>query len=230
MLRYPELYFALTRIEARAFPFVHNVQGHLKRAKSVEDKWIEYSLNFLTKEKLEKGDFLSWAAFHASAQPDPTNPAAVIGLLPLFSDKAATIAMVKHGMDIQRKITSYLNPSQIPVMAFDQPLFALAKHVQWSWPQTLGEKSFVVMFGGLHIEMAIWDTIGDFLDSSGWTSALCEAGIATSGTADSFLKAAHLTKTRRSHQITALVLAKLIQQAWENAEAMDGDFEGGDVK
>ncbi len=43
------------------------------------------------------------------------------------------------------------------------------------------------MFGGLHIEMCIWDTIGAFLDSSGWTSSLCEAGVATAGTADSFL-------------------------------------------
>lgn len=38
--------------------------------------------------------------------------------------------------------------------------------------------------------MALWNTLGDFLDSSGWTTALCEAEIA-SGTADSFLKGSH---------------------------------------
>ena len=92
-------------------------------------------------------------------------------------------------MNVLKEITDYLNPGQIPAMAVDQPLFALAKYAQWSWPQTLGEDKFVVMFGGLHIEMAIWDTIGDFLDCSGWTAALCEAGVATSGIADSFLKA-----------------------------------------
>ena len=43
---------------------------------------------------------------------------------------SATIAMVKHDMDVLRKITAYLNPGQTPVMAFDQPLFALAKYVQ----------------------------------------------------------------------------------------------------
>ena len=80
-------------------------------------------------------------------------------------------------------------------MAFDQPLFAHAKYVQWSWPQLLGEGFFVVMFGGLHIEMALWSTTGDFLDSSGWTTALCEADIATSGVADSFLMVSHLTRT-----------------------------------
>ena len=103
--------------------------------------------------------------------------------------------MVKHGMDLLKQIAERLNPGQAPVMAFDQPLYTLAKMVQWSFPDSYGEKEFVVMFGGLHIEMALWHTIGELLDGSGWTTALCDAG-----TADSFLKAAHLTKTRRSHQ------------------------------
>ena len=55
----------------------------------------------------------------------------------------------------------------------------------------------------------------DLLDSSGWTTALCEAGIATSGTADSFLKASHLTRTRHSHQVTLLALSILQRQAWQ---------------
>ena len=37
------------------------------------------------------------------------NPSALIALLPLFYEKAATLAMVKHGMDIQKKITDHLN-------------------------------------------------------------------------------------------------------------------------
>ena len=104
-------------------------------------------------------------------------------------------------------------------MVFDQPLFALAKYVQWSWPQSLGEDGFVVMFGGLHIELVLWSTIGDFLDCSGWTAALCEASVATAGVADSCLKVSHLTRTRCSHQITALVLSKLQQEAWESVRA-----------
>lgn len=40
-------------------------------------------------------------------------------------EKAATFAMIKHGMDVQRKATQYLNPGQIPVTTFDQPLYAL---------------------------------------------------------------------------------------------------------
>ena len=120
-----------------------------------ETKWIENAVQLLAKNKFENGDNISWAAFHAAAQTDPVNPISVIALLPLFPEKSATIAMIKHGMEYLRKITNYLNPGQTPVMAFDQSLFALAKYVQWSWPQSFGEQCFVVMLGGLHIEMAL---------------------------------------------------------------------------
>lgn len=94
---------------------------------------------------------------------------------------------------------SFLNPGQIPVTVFDQPLLAIAKYVQWKWPVTHGESVHVVMLGGLHIEMALWSTLGDILEASGWTTALIEAEVATSGTADSFLKMSHLTRTRHAH-------------------------------
>ena len=40
-------------------------------------------------------------------------------------------------------------------MIADQPLFALAKKMQWTSPATLGADHFVVVLGGLHIELAI---------------------------------------------------------------------------
>ena len=51
------------------------------------------------------------------------------------------------------------------------------------------------MFGGLHIEMAALKSIGTLLQSSGWTSAIVEADIASSGTAESFLSASSVTRT-----------------------------------
>ena len=69
------------------------------------------------------------------------------------------------------------------------------------------------MVGGLHLEMALWNTLGDVLEGSGWTTALAEAEVASSGTADSFLKVAHLTQTRHAHQITLLTLHKLQKKA-----------------
>ena len=48
----------------------------------------------------------------------------------------------------------------------------------------------MVIFGGIHLEMGALKLLG-------WTGTLTQAGIASSGTADSFLKALHVTHTRR---------------------------------
>ena len=99
------------------------------------------------------------------------------------------------------------------MIAIDLPLFALAKYVQWGWPESHGERKFIVMFGGLHTKMTLWNAIGDFLEGSGWRVALSDAGISSLETTESFLKAAHLTRTRHAHQITMLALAKLPHEA-----------------
>ncbi len=58
--------------------------------------------------------------------------------------------MIRHSMNIVKRAVKILNPGQVPVITGDQPLFTLAKQIQWSWPTTHGENHFV-MFGGLHI-------------------------------------------------------------------------------
>ena len=52
------------------------------------------------------------------------------------------------------------------------------------------------------------------MDGSGWTTALAEAGVASAGTADSFLKVTHLTRTRHAHQVTLLTLRNLLKEAF----------------
>ena len=89
-------------------------------------------------------------------------------------------------MDKVKEILAYLNPNQIPVITADQPIYAVLKQIQWQWPEQYGENKFVIMFGGLHIEMAALKSIGTLLLSSGWTSVIVEADIASSGTAESF--------------------------------------------
>ena len=88
--------------------------------------------------------------------------------------------MIKHAMTIIKETTEHLNPGQIPVVVMDQPLFSLAKQIQWTWPH-LSEEHFAVISVALHIEMSILNMPG--LDGSGWSSALVEAGVATSGRA-----------------------------------------------
>jgi hypothetical protein len=50
-------------------------------------------------------------------------------LLPLFQESAHTVAMIKHSMDVVRCAVERLNPGQTSVIAFDQPLFAIAKQI-----------------------------------------------------------------------------------------------------
>ena len=78
---------------------------------------------------------------------------------------SATPAMTKHGMDVES-----LNSGQIPVTTFDQPLFSQAKFVQWKWPDTHCECGQVVMLGGLHTEMALWNALteAEVADSLVW--------------------------------------------------------------
>jgi len=44
-----------------------------------------------------------------------------------------------------------------------------------------GEETFVVMFGGLYIEMAALRTLVDWLQGRGWVEALAQAEITTVG-------------------------------------------------
>jgi len=153
---------------------------------------------------------LSWAAYHAQNQPrDESDKRAISSLLPLFYDEAKSVAMIRHSMDVVRDAVKVLNPEQVPVIAFDQPLYAIAKSIQWNFPASHGKDLFVVMIGGLHVEMAALKMLGDLLEGSGWTGALVKADVASSGKADSFLKASHVTRTRRAHQVSVNVKNQL---------------------
>ena len=58
--------------------------------------------------------------------------------------------------------------------------------------------------------------MGNWLQGSGWVEAPLQADISSPGTADSFLKAAHVSRTRRAHQITAAALNVLQRRAYDN--------------
>ena len=97
--------------------------------------------------------------------------------MPFLQVSAHSFATIKHSMDKIKDAINVLNLGQTPIRAADQPLFALAKQIQWQWPDTYGEDKFIVMFGGLHIEMAALKLCGDLLKGGGWTRALSEAEI-----------------------------------------------------
>ena len=149
---------------------------------------------------------ISWSAFHADRESEKDMLPSLTALLPQFEEQSKSVAMSRHSMNIIKASVDMLNPGQTPVVAFDQPLYAIAKQIQKNWPDLYGKDKVVIMFGGLHIEIAAFKVLGEWLEASVWTYALTQADVASSGTADSFLKASHVTKTRRAHQITACSL------------------------
>ena len=56
-----------------------------------------------------------------------------------------------------------------------------------------------------------------YLADSGWTISLTEAGIATAGTAYSFMDANHLTRTCHAHQVPVAALSQLQHVAFSLA-------------
>ena len=78
-----------------------------------------------------------WSAYFPNLQDPVSKPPAITAILPLFRDVSHTpaTAMVKHGMDIIQQATEHVNPGQTPVFTVDQPLYAIAKRIQWKWPE-----------------------------------------------------------------------------------------------
>ena len=99
------------------------------------------------------------AAYHARNQESQDELSQHQPYSRYFHESSHTVAMIRHSIEVVRSAVEHLNPGQTPVVTVDQPLFALAKEIQWTWPDRYGEESLVIMFGGLHIEMAALKTV-----------------------------------------------------------------------
>ena len=75
-----------------------------------------------------------------------------------------------------------------------QPLYAIAKRIQWKWPDEYVGKFYVILMGGLHIEMAMLKVIGIWLDGSGWSYVMTSANVKTEGRTTGFIKCAHISR------------------------------------
>ena len=129
----------------------------------------------------------------------------------------------KHLLNVFIQAIEYLIPVQTSVIGFDQPLYALAKKLQWYLPAQYGKEKLIVMLGSLHIEMATLSFIGDWLQDSGWTTALSNSGVTTSGN-ESLLSGHNVASTKYVHQVTAYTLYQLMQQSLQKAKGNVAGF------
>lgn len=108
---------------------------------------------------------VTWSSHHALLAKDKQFEIGISSLMPMLRDQAHDVATIKHSLEKIKEAVGFLNPTQSPVVTADQPLFALAKQIQWTWPHEFG--NFVFILGGLHIEMTILKMIGRILNNSG---------------------------------------------------------------
>ena len=71
-------------------------------------------------------------------------------------------------MDRQHSVTEYLNPSWLLLLLISHYLPLLNPP-----NEIYDENQIIVMFGGLHLNNALWKTKGDFLDQSGGAVTPC---------------------------------------------------------
>ena len=178
-------------------------RDNFKEQTEEEYMWLEHARRIIEGNNGTDVN-ISWSAFNASRRPQLARTISPTTQLPLFLDSAHTVAMIRNSMDVVKNAVEHVNPCQTPVVTLDQPLFALAKQIQWKWPEKYGEDKMILMFGGLHIEMAALKTLGDWLRGSGWVKALVQAEIATPGTAESFLRAQLPTAPAQEELIKSL--------------------------
>ena len=105
-------------------------------------------------ENIEHNDSLplSWSAYNAKYATNINIITSISSMLPMFKEDSHSVSLMTHAMQLIDKVTNFLNPGQTPVLVFDQPLYAIAKTIQWNMPDRFGENKFVIMLEGLHID------------------------------------------------------------------------------
>ena len=230
----PQVYTDMTEVQLSSdvtIPSLQDINSHpVIAARSVpflldeEFRWLEVVTSKMEHD-LTQDDWVSWGAFFASHQ-EPPKFKTQSSMLPIFSESAHSPTTVLHCMQVIIKTTNHLNTGQTPVMAVDQPLYAIAKRLQWQFPQSsIAEDKFLVMLGAMHVEKVLWTCAGDWLESSGWTTIIINAGITSSGSAQSMLKASHICRTRYIHQAFAACIYALAKGAYESLKITEMSFE-----
>lgn len=139
----------------------HNEINYTNAFKNVT-KWMDNINSNVNEDGSVLADIdkrLSWSGFNSN-NDSFIGPKTISSLLPIINESINSTAMVRHTIDLMRKVVNLANPGQVAVLTGDQPVYTLGKQIQWLYPSEYGEDSLVMMMGPLHIEMAYMSAIG----------------------------------------------------------------------
>lgn len=109
--------------------------------------WLDSNNKIMNEEC--NNEAISWSAYNSRSSVDISSYKSTSTMLPLIKDNVNSPSVVRHTMDIVISTTRKINPTQTPVWTGDQPVYAIAKQIQWLYPEKYGEDRIVVMLGNL---------------------------------------------------------------------------------
>ena len=83
-------------------------------------------------------------------------------VMPILLQKASDPSTMAHVLKIACGLTQYLNPGQFAMVETDQPLYQVAKRLQWKYTEEIFSKDHLFFsLGSLHTEKMPWQMSGN---------------------------------------------------------------------
>ena len=70
---------------------------------------------------------VTYSGFFSHLQNADVRSRDTVGILPIFYEKASSVATQKHAILVAKKATDFINPGQVPVIVGDCPLYVQQK-------------------------------------------------------------------------------------------------------
>ena len=67
--------------------------------------------------------------------------------MPLLLENSHAAALLNRVVNLVKEALEHLNPNYTPVLTMDQPLPAIAKEIQWLWPDSFSNNKYVIKIG-----------------------------------------------------------------------------------
>ncbi|KAJ8873240.1 hypothetical protein PR048_026874 [Dryococelus australis] len=85
----------------------------------------------------------SWVAFNTADSCGCDKLITPMEVMPLFTEKAQSLAKMLHTMNVVKAVVEQLNPGQIPVLEADAPLYAILKKIQFTMADSVLKASHI---------------------------------------------------------------------------------------
>ena len=156
----------------------------------------------------------AWSSYHASQKRGSINICGVDTIPPSIREKVHKLATRCHCMNIISKTISVINPNQTPVDTCDQPVYALAKQIQWRYPELFGNSKYFSLFKRLHIEKALLIVHGEFIKASGLDKLLSQSNLSITGMENTVVNVTDIKRCRYGLQISACAIYQQLVKAF----------------